>query len=176
MRRALVAAVLAVLPLAGCGPAAASDHPAGALGPASAITSNDAAPTCRSIGGHADRRCTPGAINPQVTQAGIASTICRKGWTATVRPPVSYTSKLKQQQMRAYGDTGPASGFEEDHLIPLEVGGSPTDPANLWPQPRAGAASAAAKDAEENALNRAVCNGRMKLADAQRKIVADWVG
>jgi hypothetical protein len=71
--------------------------------------------------------------------------------------------------------TGPASGFEEDHVVPLELGGAPAGPANLWPQPRTGTTTAGKKDVEENALNRAVCNGRIKLADAQRKIVADWV-
>ncbi|MBV8598859.1 MAG: hypothetical protein JO017_08565, partial [Actinobacteria bacterium] len=30
---------------------------------------------------------TPGATNPDVTQATIGSTICVRGWTATVRPP-----------------------------------------------------------------------------------------
>ena len=25
--------------------------------------------------------------------------------------------------------------YEEDHLIPLEDGGDPTDPRNLWPEP-----------------------------------------
>jgi hypothetical protein len=143
-----------------------------ACGTASADAATPAPAVCHSVGGKTDRRCTPGAINPQVTQANIASTICRKGWTATVRPPVSYTSKLKRQQMRDYGLTGAASGYREDHLIPLEIGGSPTDPRNLWPED---VASSKAKDIEENAMNRAVCNSRIKLADAQHKIVADWV-
>lgn len=30
---------------------------------------------------------TPGAIDPRVTQSNIRSTICRRGYTATVRPP-----------------------------------------------------------------------------------------
>ena len=30
---------------------------------------------------------TPGSLNPDVTQATIGSTICVRGWTATVRPP-----------------------------------------------------------------------------------------
>ncbi len=74
-----------------------------------------------------DPVCTPGSVNPNVTQANIHQTICVKGWTATVRPSVSYTNGLKQQQMNAYGLTGNLSSFEEDHLIPLEIGGNPTD-------------------------------------------------
>jgi len=33
------------------------------------------------------------------------------------------------------GLTGHAADYEEDHFIPLEVGGHPKDPRNLWPEP-----------------------------------------
>jgi hypothetical protein len=36
-----------------------------------------------------DPACTPGALNPDVTQASIGSTICVSGWTATIRPPTA---------------------------------------------------------------------------------------
>jgi hypothetical protein len=38
----------------------------------------------------ADPARTPGVLNPDVTQANIRSTICRRGWTSTIRPPSSY--------------------------------------------------------------------------------------
>jgi hypothetical protein len=83
-----------------------------------------------------DPRRTPGAVNPAVTQANIDSTICVRGWTRTVRPPKEYTDHLKRQQIREYGYTDHhLSDFEEDHLIPLEIGGAPADPRNLWPEP-----------------------------------------
>jgi hypothetical protein len=107
-----------------------------------------------------------------VTQANIEQTICREGWSATVRPPENYTEPIKDQQMAAYGDTGPASRYEEDHLIPLELGGSPTSPQNLWPEP---GASPNPKDAVEAAANRAVCDGQMTLAAAQEAIAANWI-
>ncbi|HET6915413.1 MAG TPA: hypothetical protein VFH56_04925 [Acidimicrobiales bacterium] len=119
-----------------------------------------------------DPGCTPGVTNPDVSQANIHSTICVRGWTSTVRPPESYTEKLKREQMDNYGDTGSMSGYEEDHLIPLELGGSPADPRNLWPQP---GSSPNPKDDVEYAANRAVCGGGMPLAEAQREIAADWV-
>jgi hypothetical protein len=106
-----------------------------------------------------------------VTQANINVTICLKGWTATVRPPTSYTNALKRTQMAAYGFTGSPSDYEEDHLIPLELGGNPTDPKNLWPEP---GASPNPKDSVENQLNRLVCNGQMPLATAQQRIAANW--
>lgn len=119
-----------------------------------------------------DPSCTPGATNPAVTQADIGRTICQSGWTATVRPPESYTEPLKYQQMAAYGDTGSAGDFEEDHLVPLELGGSPTSPRNLWPEP---GATPNPKDSVERAANHAVCDEHMTLAAAQEAIAADWI-
>ena len=111
-------------------------------------------------------RLTPGVLNPEVTQATIRSTICRKGWTRTVRPPVSYTNDLKRRGLHAYGLRGPPSGFQEDHLISLELGGHPTDPRNLWPEPYP---RASAVDRIENELNAQVCSGGLSLAEAQER-------
>ncbi len=112
----------------------------------------------------ADPRRTPGVLNPDVTQANIRSTICRHGWTSTIRPPSSYTDALKRKQMRAYGETGSTSGYQEDHFISLELGGSPTDPRNLWPEPYPRASQ---MDQQENQLNAEVCSGRLTLAQGQ---------
>jgi hypothetical protein len=64
---------------------------------------------------------TPGVLNPAVTQATIASTICRRGWTRTIRPPVDFTNALKVRQLHQYGLRGPPSAYQEDHLISLEL-------------------------------------------------------
>jgi hypothetical protein len=108
---------------------------------------------------------TPGVLNPDVTQATIGSTICRKGWTRTVRPPVSYTNDLKRKGLRQYGLRGPPRDYQEDHLISLELGGNPSDPRNLWPEPYPRAADV---DRIENELNGRVCAGTLTLAEAQR--------
>ena len=109
---------------------------------------------------------TPGVLNPAVTQATIRTTICQRGWTRTVRPPVSYTNALKARQLEQYRLRGPPSAFQEDHLISLELGGNPTDPRNLWPEPYP---RAAAVDRIENELNDRVCSGSLTLAEAQRR-------
>jgi hypothetical protein len=109
---------------------------------------------------------TPGALNPNVAQANIQATICVRGWTKTVRPPVDYTNALKLKQMREYGETGDPSDYQEDHLISLELGGDPRDPRNLWPEPYPRAAEV---DRIENDLNAKVCSGELSLAEAQRK-------
>jgi hypothetical protein len=110
---------------------------------------------------------TPGVLNPDVTQATVERTICTHGWTKTIRPPVDYTNRLKLEQMREYDLAGDPSGYQEDHLVSLELGGHPTDPRNLWPEPRPRAEEV---DAVENELNARVCDGSLSLAQAQRKI------
>jgi hypothetical protein len=114
----------------------------------------------------ADPARTPGVLSPDVTQANIRSTICRHGWTDTVRPPTSYTNALKAKQMRRYGETGSLSDYQEDHLISLELGGNPTDPRNLWPEPYPRASDV---DKIENELNDQVCSGELTLAEAQQR-------
>jgi hypothetical protein len=104
---------------------------------------------------------TPGIANPNVNQRNIQDNICNPQWsTKLIRPPSEYTTRLKRTQLREYGDTvhqtraeliNAETGkvdttrcvansdnmacYEEDHLIPLEDGGGPTDPRNLWPEP-----------------------------------------
>ena len=114
----------------------------------------------------ADPVRTPGVLNPDVTQANIRSTICRHGWTDTIRPPTSYTNALKAKQMRRYREPGSLSDYQEDHLISLELGGSPTDPRNLWPEPYPRASDV---DQIENELNDQVCSGQLTLAEAQQR-------
>ncbi len=115
-----------------------------------------------------------GAIDATVTQANIRQTICVSGYTATVRPSSSYTSALKLQQLRERHLSGSPSSYEEDHLVSLELGGDPRSPDNLWPEPWNGPHNARDKDRVENAAHKAVCDGTLTLADAQRKIARDW--
>ena len=117
---------------------------------------------------------TPGAIDPRVTQSNIRNTICRLGYTATVRPPFEYTNAMKHRLMRIYGVTGSIHDYELDHLIPLELGGCPNCEANLWPEPRNVFPGASEKDEVERYLHEQVCSGGMPLAEAQQQIAADW--
>jgi len=120
-----------------------------------------------------DPRCTPGSIDPIVTQANIKSTICRSGWTDPhLRPPESQTEHFKRYvAFPHYGLTWYQES-ELDHLVPLELGGS-NDATNLWPE--LGKPSGNPKDSVENALNRAVCSGRVSLARAQAAIASNWM-
>lgn len=114
-----------------------------------------------------DRTRTPGAV--LTTDLKI---LCVSGYTKTVRPPASYTNALKLIQMKEYRRTGKPSDYEEDHLVPLELGGAPRDPKNLWPQLWP---DARVKDRLENLLHARVCAKTMVVTDAQHCIASDWV-
>lgn len=190
-RIALAAAVAAVLGLCGCGshpftlgqpshgrhPGHHGQSHTAAAGGLRAV--HDPGQVTGTLHGHChardhgqlpDRSCTPGAIDPAVTQANIASTICRSGYTDRVRPPESQTEAFKWDVAEpAYGQHHTPG--ELDHLVPLELGGA-NDARNLWveagpiPNP---------KDDVENALNRAVCDGRIRLRAAQREMARNWL-
>ena len=92
----------------------------------------------------------------------------------TVRPPEVYTETLKKQQIPQYGYSDAKLGdYEEDHLIPLEVGGDGYAVGNLWPEPYAGT-GARVKDQLENRLHQLVCSGQLGLRAAQQEIAQNW--
>lgn len=140
-----------------------------------------------------------GALNPAITWKTAYKTICaRGGWsTKVIRPSSSYTSALKRRWMLALGYTvanplplvsTPRGGtrpdirycvprsanpacYELDHVVPLSIGGAPSDERNLWVQP---IAEALIKDRLEQTLRASVCAGTVDLVEAQRAIASDW--
>ncbi len=122
-----------------------------------------------------DHERTPGAVYSYVTQDNIKETACVAGWTHRVRPSSSYTIRLKVQQMREFGLAGDIDDYDEDHLVPLCVGGHPRAWRNLWPQPVKGRWTSAIKDQLEASVCRAVCRGEMTLQEGQAIFLApDW--
>jgi hypothetical protein len=126
-----------------------------------------------------DPERTPGAENTEITQDNIRETICNPLWsTKSIRPDEEYTHRLKIEQINEYGySDSRLKDYEEDHFIPLELGGNPTDPKNLWPEPYETSipdGGAHAKDKVENYLHAEVCSGSLTLEQAQREIREDW--
>lgn len=172
----LVASGLAItVGLLGASSALASHHHdrggvAGAEGRYSAVFSLDEA--------RPNPRITPGALNSSVDQANIRETICVRGYSKSIRPPEDYTERLKRSGIRRYGYSDRRlRDYEEDHLVSLELGGSPTNPHNLWPEPHhvIGGWGSYTKDRLEDRLHTLVCRGRVPLAQAQHDIASDWI-
>lgn len=170
------AAVLALAGLAARAPVALAQHPAdrggvlGAEGRYGVVFSLDEA--------RPNPRITPGALNPAVNQSNIGETICSRGYAKSIRPAADYTERLKLLGLRQYGYSDQRlRDYEEDHLISLALGGSPTAPQNLWPEPHhvIGGWGSDAKDRLEDELHTLVCRGRLPLAQAQNEIASDWI-
>ena len=123
-----------------------------------------------------DPSINPGAINSSVTQTNIHQTVCVKGYTKSIRPTAHFTNSLKKRQLREYGyaDRNPKH-YEEDHLIALSIGGAPSDPRNLWPEPRNSEWNAEKKDGLEFVLYKMVCNQEISLAEAQHEMATNWI-
>ena len=111
-------------------------------------------------------------VNGDVTPATIQNTICIKGWTASIRPPVSYTNRIKKKVMRAMGlPLELMADFQLDHKLPLSLGGAPYDTRNLALMDHD---EAEEKDAVERCLPAAVCSGAISLKEAQEAMWRDW--
>lgn len=102
-----------------------------------------------------------GALNPAVTQETLATTICKSGYTATIRPTRYEMYAIKRRMMRTQHITYRRIA---DHIVPLEVGGAPRALANIQLQT---VAAAKRKDQREHSTRRAICSGRMTLAQGQ---------
>lgn len=122
---------------------------------------------------------TPGAVSPIVSAENLSHTVCASGYTEKIRPPSSYTSYVKKRQLSGklshgvYTSNASVEQFEEDHLVPLCAGGHPTALGNLWPEPRGPGNDE--KDACEHRVCRAICAGKVALADAQKGFSSNWV-
>lgn len=111
-------------------------------------------------------KLTPGVSNPVLTRDVICSPRFRTKHYRKV------TQKMHRQVWKAYGMNWSKdhSCCEDDHLIPIELGGSNKN-ANRWPQPWS---QAKQKDKVENYLHREVCSDHMTLQEAQQIITSDW--
>ena len=69
--------------------------------------------------------------------------------------------------MVLYGETGSPSLYEEDHFIPLELGGAPRNPKNLWPEPHS---QSKLSDPLEAKLKKQVCKGILTFKKARAAI------
>ncbi|MEU7143903.1 hypothetical protein ABZ942_30980 [Nocardia sp. NPDC046473] len=114
-----------------------------------------------------------------MTQSNLANTICKSGYTKSIRPSEGITDAEKKANAQSYGYTGDPRQAEYDHLISLELGGDPNDARNLWVEPPSPGHQTKdgvnnPKDQVENSLHALVCSGKVPLAQAQSTIAGDW--
>jgi hypothetical protein len=81
----------------------------------------------------------------------------------------------KQQVFAEYGiDWSLHSGYEVDHVVSLELGGS-NDISNLFPESYSIQYGARIKDKLEDDLHEQVCTHRLSLTVAQDEIATGWL-
>lgn len=126
-----------------------------------------------------DPNLTPGVADPAVTQANIKESICKAdhfSWSEGHMPPKSFLQGIEKDQLKAYGYSDETlSHYQMDHLIPLSLGGHPTDTRNIWPQQLIAQWSARRKDFLEEKLHEKVCKGELTLDDARKQIQTNWI-
>ena len=91
-----------------------------------------------------ERRCVRWSPRRSATGAGSALATAISGLVLGVSAGTAQASTCS----RAYLPLPDAdmADHEEDHLVPLELGGSPRDPGNPWPGPCSGASTAHTED------------------------------
>jgi hypothetical protein len=118
-----------------------------------------------------DPKMTPGVIDADLTMEKLCDPSFHTG---TVR---NVPESEKRAACREYGISQgcPGKGYEIDHLVSIELGGS-NDLRNLWPQPvdAPGVIGFHTKDVVENRAHRAVCQGQITLLTAQLGMQGDW--
>jgi len=115
------------------------------------------------------------ALNPDVRQDTIQQTICQPGYTASVRPAITFTNGVKSKLLRERGlPTSDAPKYELDHFIPLALGGHPRSLKNLALQEWNGENGAIKKDQLERRMQVLVCAGRLSLDTARAAIYFNW--
>lgn len=119
-----------------------------------------------------DPKLTPGAYDPNISQANIQQTICVSGSTKDTR---HVSEKTKRQVYEMYDlDYEKLHGkYEVDHFVSLELGGL-NDISNLWPQRYLPKPGAREKDVVETHLKRSICAGKLTLDQGRMIVKQDW--
>jgi hypothetical protein len=118
------------------------------------------------------------ALTPGLVAEHSASKVCRDGYSRERR---RYDPTAVAQIFASYGVSGSRHDYEDDHLVPIKLGGDPVDKRNQWPQPRFTERwNAEIKDHLEWRLINWVCQGDgagadQRLAQAQSDMMSSWI-
>ena len=115
---------------------------------------------------------TPGATNPTITQATVASTICKPQYVDKIKSQIS--KKTSSEVFAEYAIAKKKrSDYAIDQLVPRDLGGT-NAPTNLWPIPLKGTATPRRKAVVDAAVHKSMCAGFISLPTAQALFNASW--
>jgi hypothetical protein len=123
---------------------------------------------CQINGSYPDPACTPGDILADVQ----LNDLCQ---ATKAESEDNISDDVKAEVLAEYdlNDVLP-SQYPIDHLVSVGLGGS-NDIANLWPQPIDPRPGFLEKNQVESFLHQQVCLGNLSLAEAQKRLVTDWL-
>ncbi len=118
-------------------------------------------------------------ITPKITsknyQDNLPQTLCVGGQVSSAHSSYFWGKPGKLQLCKfSYMETS-SKNYEEIRLAPPSVGGNPSDPRNLWPQPQISAWDAAQKERRKFVTSRMVCTQEITLAEIQQAISANLI-
>jgi hypothetical protein len=184
-----LASIAAAAALAAAAAACTAQTPGGPTAPPTAATTPASASASATATG-----AGPGALptpNHTLTPGAVATTdvtrLCPHVDPALERMRPSPADKAKVYAAYGLSYPQPHGMYELDHLIPIELGGAPNDPANEWPERNdhvdpglvaryhlSPAYVMNSKDIVEDVLHDDVCHGSVPLTTAQQEIATDW--
>ena len=125
-----------------------------------------------SVGGSWDRHAIRPADRYAIRVLVLFGHVCVASYSQTVR---DVPTSEKEQVFAEYGvDWSLHGGYEVDHVISLELGGS-NDISNLFPESYSIQYGARTKDKLENYLHDQDCIHGLSLTVAQQEIATDWL-
>jgi len=120
-----------------------------------------------------DPDCAPGKINPAVP-GHTAQTVCSVSWVAaaaTVRP----SQTIEDELLIKYSLPGSPLTYVVAQVVPVEDGGSPTSPENLYPLPLNGYGGQKTRALVAGQLHDEICSHKITVAQAAKTLAGDWL-
>jgi hypothetical protein len=120
-----------------------------------------------------DRHCAPGTLNAAVI-GHTAGTICDPRWLASTSSS-HLAPATRQRLVIEYQLPGPVITYVVAHVVPIEDGGSPTNPRNLYVLPLNGWGGERTKAVVAGKLHDEICAHRLTVAEAAKTLEGNWL-
>jgi hypothetical protein len=125
----------------------------------------------------ADPHCAPGLLNPAAA-AHPKVTICARSWLAAAQrsaPSAQHDNDQLDKLLIEYQLPGSPLTYTIAHVVPIEDGGSPISPLNLYPLPIEGYGGAETQAIIADQLHQQICAGKTPVQRAAQLLEGDWL-
>ncbi|MCL2419675.1 MAG: hypothetical protein FWD04_10305 [Conexibacteraceae bacterium] len=120
-----------------------------------------------------DHNCAPGALDAAVI-GHTARTICNPRWLVSASRP-RLGSTTRDRLVIEYQLPGPVTTYVVARVVPVEDGGSPTDPRNLYVLPLNGWGGERTQAVVAERLHSEICAHRLTVAEAVKTLTGNWL-